>query len=80
MKCVPATLLEAMNLGMQSLGLDACHKIAIAVELSDSNPLFFTGNTDTVYAAERPAVPPAGGGDRAGRRRRASSVDGALVS
>ena len=49
--CVPAASLEAMNLGMQSLGLDACHKIAVADELMDSNPLFLTGNTDTVYAS-----------------------------
>jgi hypothetical protein len=51
LQCIPAASLEGMNLGMQSLGLDACHKVAIADGLMDSNPLFLTGNTDTVYAS-----------------------------
>ncbi len=51
LNCIPAASLEAMNMGMQSLGLDACHKVAIADELLDSNPMFLTGNTDTVYAS-----------------------------
>ena len=48
---IPAASLEAMNRGLQSLGLDACHKAVIADELLDSNGLFLTGNTDTVYAS-----------------------------
>ena len=51
LQCIPAASLEGMNLGMQSLGLDACHKAAIADRLLDSNPLFLTGNTDTVYVS-----------------------------
>lgn len=51
LQCIPAASLEGMNRGMQSLGLDACHKVAIADGLLDSNSLFLTGNTDTVYAS-----------------------------
>lgn len=51
LSCVPAASLEAMHLGMREIGLDACHKVAIADALLDSNPLFLTGNTDTVYAS-----------------------------
>jgi hypothetical protein len=51
LSCVPAASLEAMHQGMRELGLDACHKVAIAEQLLDSNPLFLTGNTDTVYAS-----------------------------
>ncbi len=51
LNCIPAASLEAMNVGMLSLGLDACHKVALADELLDSDPLFLTGNTDTVYAS-----------------------------
>ena len=40
-----------MNVGMKSVGLDACHKVGIADQLLDSAPLFLTGNTDTVYAS-----------------------------
>jgi hypothetical protein len=51
LSCVPAASLEAMHMGMRDLGLDACHKVAMADGLLDSNPLFLTGNTDTVYAS-----------------------------
>ncbi len=51
LNCIPAASLEGMNRGMQELGLDACNKVAIADDLLDSNPLFLTGNTDTVYAS-----------------------------
>jgi hypothetical protein len=51
LNCIPAASLEAMNVGMESLGLDACHKVAITDRLLDSNALFLTGNTDTVYAS-----------------------------
>jgi hypothetical protein len=51
LSCVPAASLEAMHQGMREVGLDACHKIAMADRLLDSNPLFLTGNTDTVYAS-----------------------------
>lgn len=32
------------------MGLTSAHKVMIFDELMDSNPLFLTGNTDTVYA------------------------------
>jgi hypothetical protein len=51
LQCVPAASLEAMRAGMVHLGIDACHKVAIADDLLDSNPLFLTGNTDTVYVS-----------------------------
>jgi hypothetical protein len=51
LSCVPAASLEAMHLGMRAVGLDACHKVAMADQLLDSDPLFLTGNTDTVYAS-----------------------------
>ena len=51
LNCIPAASLEAMNVGMQSLGLDACHKFGIMDGLLDSNGLFLTGNTDTVYVS-----------------------------
>lgn len=51
LNCIPAASLQSMNLGMQSLGLDACHKFVMMDGLLDSNPLFLTGNTDTVYVS-----------------------------
>ena len=39
-----------MRAGLADIGCDAAHKIVIADRLLDSNPLFLTGNTDTVYA------------------------------
>lgn len=50
LNCIPAASLEGLRRGMASLGRDACHKGAITDRLLDSNPLFLTGNTDTVYA------------------------------
>ena len=48
---IPATSIEAMRMGMADLGADASNKVLIFDDLMDSNPLFLTGNTDTVYAA-----------------------------
>lgn len=50
LNCIPAASLEGMRRGMVGVGLDACHRAAITDRLLDSNPLFLTGNTDTVYA------------------------------
>lgn len=47
---VPAASLEGLRRGMLELGMDACHKGAITDRLLDSNPLFLTANSDTVYA------------------------------
>lgn len=48
---LPAASLEAMRLGMVSLGAVAAHQVVIMDRLLDSNPLFLTGNTDTVYVS-----------------------------
>jgi hypothetical protein len=48
---LPAASLEAMRLGMVSLGATAAHQVVIMDRLLDSNPLFLTGNTDTVYVS-----------------------------
>ena len=47
---VPAASLEALRAGMVSLGVDEARKCLLFDELMDSNSLFLTGNTDTVYA------------------------------
>lgn len=50
LNCIPAASLEGLRRGMLQLGMDACHKGGITDRLLDSNPLFLTGNSDTVYA------------------------------
>lgn len=47
---IPATSIEGIRRGHIEIGVDASHKIAVFDQLMDSNPLFLTGNTDTVYA------------------------------
>ena len=47
---VPATSLEAFWLGCKEIGQNSANQVCIADGLMDSNPLFLTGNTDTVYA------------------------------
>jgi len=47
---IPATSIEAMRLGFKDLGADAFNKVVVFDDLMDSNSLFLTGNTDTVYA------------------------------
>lgn len=42
--------MEGLRRGLAEVGCDAAHKIGIADRLMDSNALFLTGNTDTVYA------------------------------
>jgi len=51
LNCIPAASIEALRLGHAELGVDANHKMAILDHLMDSNPLFLTGNTDTVYCS-----------------------------
>ena len=48
---IPATSIEGMRLGMAELGATKSNQCVIFDELMDSNPLFLTGNTDTVYAS-----------------------------
>lgn len=45
----PATSLEAMRRGMAEAGATQPYQIIIFSRLMDSNPIFLTGNTDTVY-------------------------------
>jgi hypothetical protein len=46
---MPATSLEAMRLGLAALGAKNSNQVVIFDQLMDSNPLFLTGNTSTVY-------------------------------
>ncbi len=48
---LPAASLEAMRRGMESLGATAANRLVITDRLLDSNGLFLTGNTDTVYVS-----------------------------
>lgn len=47
---VPLASIEGMRRGMESVGVDASNKILLYSDLMDSNSLFLTGNTDTIYA------------------------------
>jgi len=47
---LPAASVEAIRLGLIDLGVSEAHHLAVTEELMDSNPLFLTANTDTVYA------------------------------
>lgn len=47
---IPATSVEGIRLGMKSVGVDQSNEVLVFDDLMDSNPLFLTGNTDTVYA------------------------------
>jgi len=48
---IPATSIEAIRVGMQDLGATSSNQCAIFDTLMDSESLFLTGNTDTVYAS-----------------------------
>jgi hypothetical protein len=48
---IPATSIEGIRLGMIEAGASASNEVVVFDELMDSNPLFLTGNTDTVYAS-----------------------------
>lgn len=47
---VPAASLEAVRAGFAEFGATSANKVVIFDDLMDSNSLFLTGNTDTVYA------------------------------
>ena len=47
---VPAASLEALREGMVEMGARSAHQCLLFDYLMDSNSLFLTGNTDTVYA------------------------------
>ena len=46
---IPAASLEAARTGLADVGVEASNRMLLFDELMDSNPLFLTGNTDTVY-------------------------------
>ena len=48
---MPACSIEAMRLAHVEHGLTAANHALLAADLLDSNPLFLTGNTDTVYCS-----------------------------
>ncbi|MFL7891648.1 MAG: DUF1254 domain-containing protein [Anaerolineales bacterium] len=48
---VPIASLEALRLGHVEMGSTNSNQMLLADELMDSNPLFLTGNTDTVYCS-----------------------------
>jgi hypothetical protein len=48
---MPAASLEAIRRGQASLGIKNYNQVLIFDQLMDSNPLFLTGNTDTVYVS-----------------------------
>jgi hypothetical protein len=48
---VPAASVEALRLGQAELGATECHQAVVFDDLMDSNPLWLTGNTDTVYCS-----------------------------
>lgn len=47
---IPMASAEAMRAGLVSAGATSANKIILFQKLMDSNSLFLTGNTDTVYA------------------------------
>ena len=47
---IPATSIEAIRLGNAEVGAKRANDVVILDKLMDSDPLFLTGNTDTVYA------------------------------
>ena len=46
---IPMASVEAIRLGVTRLAGEGCNKVIMTEQLMDSNPLFLTGNTDTVY-------------------------------
>lgn len=46
---IPATSMEGLRLGSAEIGASRSNQAVIMDQLMDSNPLFLTGNTDTVY-------------------------------
>ncbi len=51
MNAIPMASLEALRVGHEKMGLTTSNQVMLFDDLMDSNPLFLTGNTDTVYAS-----------------------------
>jgi hypothetical protein len=48
---IPMTSLEGLRAGHETMGVTKSNQMLLAIELLDSDPLFLTGNTDTVYCS-----------------------------
>jgi len=48
---MPAASVEALRRGHEALGVESSNQVVIFDQLMDSQPLFLTGNTDTVYCS-----------------------------
>ena len=48
---IPIASLEALRLGHVQMGVTNSNQMLLADQLLNSNPLFLTGNTDTVYCS-----------------------------
>lgn len=48
---IPIASLEALRIGHVQMGVTKSNQMLLADQLLDSNPLFLTGNTDTVYCS-----------------------------
>lgn len=48
---IPITSLESLRAGHEQMGVTNSNKMLLADKLLDSDPLFLTGNTDTVYCS-----------------------------
>ncbi|MCK6265667.1 DUF1254 domain-containing protein [Vibrio sp. ZSDE26] len=51
LNAIPMASIEAIRLGHLDLGVSTSNQVVLFDKLMDSNPLFLTGNTDTVYAS-----------------------------
>jgi len=51
LKFIPACNIEGMRRGTASMGVSKYNEVLVMDTLMDSNSLFLTGNTDTVYAS-----------------------------
>ena len=51
LNCIGPASMEALRRGHAQIGVDANHTFGIMDLLLDSDPLFLTGNTDTVYCS-----------------------------
>ncbi|WP_259650836.1 MULTISPECIES: DUF1254 domain-containing protein [unclassified Shewanella] len=51
LNAIPMASLEALRIGHENLGITQSNQVLLFNKLMDSNPLFLTGNTDTVYAS-----------------------------
>ncbi|ABV87899.1 DUF1254 domain-containing protein [Shewanella pealeana] len=51
LNAIPMASVEALRIGHENLGITQSNQVLLFDKLMDSNPLFLTGNTDTVYAS-----------------------------